>query len=78
VLVSSHRLQPSGTTLLVRGSSGKPVVTDGPFAETKEQLGGVYILDVPDLDAALHWAGRCPATGHGTVEVRPLWTPQRS
>ena len=46
---------------------------DGPFAETKEQIGGFYIIDVPDMATALDWASRCPATGHGAVEVRPLW-----
>jgi len=48
-------------------------VLDGPFAETKEQLGGYYLIDVPDLDAALVWAKRCPAACYGTVEVRPIW-----
>jgi hypothetical protein len=48
-------------------------VIDGPFAETKEQLGGYYLIDVPDLDAALSWAARCPAAQYGTVEVRPIW-----
>jgi hypothetical protein len=43
-------------------------------AETKEQLGGFYILDVPDLDAALSWAARCPGASHGSIEVRPVWT----
>jgi hypothetical protein len=46
---------------------------NGPFAESKEQLGGYYLIDVPDLDAALSWAARCPGASHGTVEVRPLW-----
>jgi hypothetical protein len=54
----------------VRG--GKVLTTDGPFAETKEQLGGYYLLDVPDLDAAVRWAGKCPGAKHGTCEVRPL------
>jgi len=48
-------------------------VLDGPYAETKEQLGGYFLIDVPDLDAALSWAARCPAAGHGAVEVRPIW-----
>jgi len=55
------------------GDSGKPTVLDGPFIESKEQLGGYYLIDVPDLDAALSWAARCPAVGHGVVEVRPIW-----
>jgi hypothetical protein len=48
-------------------------VTDGPFAETREQLGGYYLIDVPDLDAALAWAKRHPFTRYGAIEVRPLW-----
>ena len=55
-----------------------PQVLDGPFADTKEQLGGYYLIDVADLDAALSWASRCPAVGHGTVEVRPVWSIARS
>jgi hypothetical protein len=47
---------------------------NGPYAETKEQLGGYYMIDVPDLDAALSWASRCPGAAHGTIEVRPIWT----
>src|SRR3954466_5579371 len=57
----------------VRTPDGKPQVLDGPYAETKEQLGGYYIVDVPDLDAAISWAMRCPAASHGAVEVRPIW-----
>jgi hypothetical protein len=49
-------------------------VLDGPYAETKEQLGGYYLIDVPDLDAALSWAARCPGASFGTIEVRPVWT----
>ncbi len=74
VVVGWNRLQPSPSAKTVRTRDGKPQVLDGPFAETKEQLGGFYIIDVPDLDAALAWAARCPATGHGVVEVRPLWS----
>jgi hypothetical protein len=48
-------------------------VLDGPFADSKEQLGGYYLIDVPDLDVALSWAARCPAANHGVVEVRPIW-----
>ncbi|MEZ5230424.1 MAG: YciI family protein [Acidimicrobiales bacterium] len=51
---------------------GEVLTTDGPFAETKEQLGGYYIIDVPDLDAALDWAAKTPLTGYGSVEVRPI------
>jgi hypothetical protein len=48
-------------------------VLDGPFAESKEQLAGYYLIEAPDLDAAMQWAGRCPAVQHGTVEVRAIW-----
>jgi len=73
VLKGSNRLQPTGTATTVRATNGKPQVLDGPYVDLKEQLGGYYLIDVPDLDAALSWAQRCPATGHGAVEVRPIW-----
>jgi hypothetical protein len=73
VLAGSNRLQPVSTATTVRLADGKPQVLDGPYIETKEQLGGYYLIDVPDLDAALSWAARCPGAGHGTVEVRPVW-----
>jgi len=63
------KLTHSATTVRVR--SGKPVTTDGPFAETKEQLGGFYLIDVKNLDEAVHWAGRCPGALTGSIEVRP-------
>ena len=72
-LIRGERLKPTQTATTVRASHGKTQVLDGPYAETKEQFGGFYIIDVPDLDAALSWAARCPATGHGAVEVRPVW-----
>ena len=56
----------------VRVKNGKRVVTDGPFAETKEQLGGFYIVDCKDLDEALKWAEKIPSAGRGPVEVRPI------
>jgi hypothetical protein len=73
VLTGSNRLQPSSVATTVRVANGKPQVLDGPYAETKEQFGGYFIIDVADLDAAIGWAVRCPAAGHGVVEVRPLW-----
>ena len=73
VLKGVGRLQPSSTATTVRIANGKPQVLDGPFVDSKEQLGGYYIIDVSDLDAAVSWATRCPAAGHGVVEVRPLW-----
>jgi hypothetical protein len=73
VHVGSNRLQPTTSGTTVRVANGKTEVLDGPYAETKEQLGGYYMIDVPDLDAALSWAARCPGASHGAIEVRPLW-----
>ena len=73
VLKGGNRLQQSSTATTMRIANGKTQVLDGPYADSKEQLGGYYLIDVPDLDAALYWAARCPAVGHGVVEVRPLW-----
>jgi len=72
-LVGSNRLRPSATATTIRTTNGKTQVLDGPFAESKEQLGGYYLIDVPDLDAAMKWAGRCPGAQHGIVEVRAIW-----
>jgi hypothetical protein len=72
-LVGMNRLQPSRSATTVRLADGKPQVLDGPYADTKEQLGGYYLIEAPDLDAALAWAARCPTAGHGVVEVRPVW-----
>ena len=65
-------LQPSGTAKTVRGNGSEPIVTDGPFAETKEQLGGFYVIDVPGEAEALEWASKMPNLPHGSVEVRPV------
>lgn len=70
----SNRLQPIANATTVRATGGKSQVLDGPYPDTKEQLGGYYLIDVSDLDAALSWAARCPGAGHGTVEVRPVWS----
>lgn len=70
---TSGRLQPTTTATTVRVSNGKTQVLNGPYTETKEQLGGYFLIDAPDLDAALSWAARCPASHHGIVEVRPIW-----
>jgi hypothetical protein len=72
-LKSSNRLQPSASATTLRTTNGKVQVQDGPFADSKEQLGGYYLIEVPDLDAALTWARRCPGVGHGTIEVRAIW-----
>src|SRR5688572_21877956 len=72
VFRSTNRLGPSSAATTVRIADGKPQVLDGPYADSKEQFGGYFIIDVPDLDAAIAWAARCPAADHGVVEVRPL------
>jgi hypothetical protein len=74
VLVGGNRLQNATAASTVRVSAGKTQVLDGPYADTKEQLGGYFLIEVPDLDAALSWAGRCPGAGYGSVEVRPVWS----
>ena len=72
VHLGGEGLQPSATATTVKiQAEGEPIVSDGPFAETKEQLGGYYLLDCKDLDEALAWAKRIPMPG-GTVEVRPV------
>jgi hypothetical protein len=72
-LKGSNRLQPIAAATTVRTIDGKTQVLDGPYADTKEQLGGYFLIDVPDLDAALSWAKRSPGASHGVVEVRPIW-----
>jgi hypothetical protein len=70
--VAGDPLKATDTATTVRARGGKTTHTDGPFAETKEQLGGYYLLEVPDLDAALRWAAKCPGAAHGSIEVRPV------
>lgn len=65
-------LMPTSTATTVRVRDGKTMTTDGPFAETKEQLGGFYILDCPNLDEAIEWAAKIPGAAHGSIEVRPV------
>jgi hypothetical protein len=72
VYVGGDPLQVPDTATTVTIKDGKRGVQDGPFADTKEQLGGLTILEVPSLDVALEWAARCPAASYGAVEVRPL------
>ncbi len=72
VIVGGARLHPTTAATSVRVRDGERLVTDGPFAETKEQLGGQFLIEVPTLDDALDWAARIPGAEHGTVEVRPL------
>jgi hypothetical protein len=73
VMVAGDRLRPVSAATTVRTTGGKTQVLDGPYAETKEQLGGYFLIEAPDLDAALSWAKRCPGAGHGAIEVRPIW-----
>ena len=72
VLRDNTGLQPTSSATTVRVANGKTQVLDGPYADSKEQLGGFRIIDVADLDAALSWAARCPTALHGVVEVRPI------
>ena len=72
VLQSTTGLEPSSAATTVRVVNDKTQVLDGPYADSKEQLGGFHIIDVPDLDAAISWAARSPTALHGVVEVRPL------
>ena len=71
-IIGGDRLERSSTATTVRVANGKTQLLNGPYAETKEQLAGYYLIDVADLDAALAWAARCPGASHGAIEVRPL------
>ena len=71
-LKAGEALEPGDTATTVRVRDGETLHTDGPFAETKEVLGGFYLIDVPDLDAALEWASKMPNINYGSVEVRPV------
>ena len=73
VLVASNRLRPTSAATTVRAVNGQTKVLDAPFAETKERLGGYYLIDVRHLDAALSCAKRCPGVSYGSIEVRPIW-----
>ena len=73
VLQGGERLRPTTDATTVRVSAGEVVVSDGPFAETKEQMGGFYLVDCKDLDEAIEIASKIPAASHGSVEVRPIW-----
>ena len=71
-VVGWARLHADGSATTVRNDQGRTLLTDGPFIETKEHLLGFYLLDVPDLDTALDWAGKMPIVRYGTVEIRPV------
>jgi len=71
--LASQRLRPIASATTIRVRRGETLVSDGPFAETKEQLGGFYLINANDLDEAIAWAGKVPAAKHGSIEVRPVW-----
>ena len=75
VMVGGAGLQVPETATTLKLQDGKRLVQDGPYADTKEQLGGFYIINVPDLDTALDWAARCPAAPGSVIEVRPNLVP---
>ncbi len=72
VILGGEALQPISTASCARLRDGKVTLTDGPFAETKEQLGGFYLLDCKDLDEATKWAAKIPSARYGTIEIRPV------
>ena len=72
LLLGGEALTPTATATTVRVRDGKTLTTDGPFAETKEQLGGFYLLDCEDLDQAIEYAGKIPSARYGSIEVRPI------
>ena len=76
IIVSGNGLQGPHTATTVRLRDGKRLVQDGPIADTKEQLGGYFIIEVPDLDAALEWAARSPSSAYASTEIRPVMPPR--
>ena len=75
VLISSGGVPDVSNITTVRVRNDKTMITDGPFAETHEQLGGYFVLDCTDLDEAIHWAEKIPTAKYGSIEIRPLWSP---
>src|SRR5215212_3321051 len=73
VLLDNNGLAPVANATTVRVRNGKTLTTDGPFAETHEQMGGYFLLELPDLDEAIRWAAKIPHAKYGSVEIRPLW-----
>jgi hypothetical protein len=72
VLQGSNGLQTTAAATTVRIAAGKTQVLDGPYADTKEQFAGYFFIDVPDLDAAIEWAEKCPSSKYGSIEIRPV------
>jgi hypothetical protein len=73
VLISNNGLSPVANATTVRIRDGKTLTTDGPFAETHEQLGGFFLVECKDLDEAITWAAKIPTVKYGSIEIRPLW-----
>lgn len=73
ILLGGERLRPTADATTVRVRNGETLTTDGPFAETKEQVGGYFLVDCKDLDQALEVAAKIPGARHGSIEVRPIW-----
>ena len=76
VLEANSGLSPIASATCVRVRDGKTVISDGPFAETHEQLGGYYLINCKDLDEAIGWAAKIPTAEYGTIEIRPPWGQQ--
>lgn len=72
--IGGNRLQPTASAKTVRVSQGRISAVDGPYTETKEQLGGYYLIEAPDLETAVAWAARCPGAAYGAMEVRAVWS----
>ena len=77
VLLSNGGVEPGASATTVRVRNGKPLITDGPFAETHEQLGGYSLIECKDLDEAIRWAEKIPTVKYGSIEIRPLWAPNQ-
>ena len=77
VLLSNGGLAPSATPTTERIRDGRTLTTDGPFAETHEQVGGYSVLECKDLEEAIHWAEKIPTAKYGSVEICPLWSPEK-
>lgn len=75
VLLANEGVAPGSDPTTLRIRDGKSVVTDGPFAETHEQFGGYFVFDCENLDEAIKWAGKIPTATYGSIEIRPLWSP---
>jgi hypothetical protein len=75
VLISSNGVAPDTSATTIRVRNDKTMITDGPFAETHEQLGGYFLVECNDLDEAIRWAEKIPTAQYGSIEIRPLWSP---